>query len=180
MTSSPESTESKVSAEADEAIHTAEALESPVVPFPLGRSSVTLGALVVLLAAVCLAVLQRLGWTDHYRYVLIAASVCGGSAILSMVPVWILSRKSIQGAAQGFLAGILVRMAICGAAVVILGRVVPAEKTMSSLWIGGWYMVVLMCELLLVGRYIKLSSGAKVGKTSDSVKSEHLEDESHS
>jgi len=160
-----------------EPAETGQTPQPAVAPFNIGRAILVLLADVVLVSVVCIGVLRLAGWTHQIRFVVIGATVCGGAAILSLFPVWILSRKSVQGAAQGFLAGILIRMALCGGAVVILGRISVEDKAASSLWIAGWYMVVLMCELVLVGRYIKLSSGAKVGKTTDSVEPGHLKDE---
>ena len=123
--------------------------------FPIVRSATTLG--LVTLSALCFSagVLTMLGLDRHARLDAMAALVCGGAGLIGLLPVWLLSRSMAHGAAQGFLIGVLLRMVVAG------GVVVAAQwwwklpdATALSLWIGGWYILVLMIEVKLVSNHV--------------------------
>lgn len=123
-------------------------------PFAIVRAGAAMAACVASAMWAFVALIDAGGWDAQKPYAIYAGLVCGGAAIVALIPVWLLSRKSVQGAAMGFMAGILVRMALCGFAVVWGGRMEGVDRMSWSMWIAGWYMLVLVIEVGLVGRYI--------------------------
>lgn len=125
--------------------------------FPLLSAVAAMGACVASGIWAAVAVLDAVGpdWASHKPYAIYAGLVCGGAAIIAFIPVWWLSRKSVQGAAMGFMAGMLVRMGLCGLAVILGGRMEGVEQQPWSFWVAGWYMLVLAIEVGMIARYVK-------------------------
>ncbi len=121
------------------------------------------------LAVACLVYAGCLlaGHPDHGGWNLIAAAICAGAGVLGLLPTWLMSRNPaqpggvVQGAAMGFLAGMLFRMAVAGGVVVVLQFVIrhPDARPLS-MWIAGWYLIVLAVEVKLVSSYVLATAPA--------------------
>ena len=122
-------------------------------PFPFVRSALILTAAVAVLAGVAIGALSAIDRPLMAQHCGIAAGVCLVTGLVGLFPVAWLSRQHPHGSAQGFLISILVRMLLTGAVVMVLifNRVPGAFPL--SLWIGGWYMVVLAVEVRLVSSH---------------------------
>lgn len=123
------------------------------VPFPIVRAVAVLGGVVLLVAAGVYLILSGLGRPVHAEQNLIAAAVCGGAGLVGLLPVWALSRNSSHGAAMGFMAGIVLRLFVAGG--VVLGAQFQGYEhaQILSLWVAGWYLMVLMIEVKLVAGF---------------------------
>jgi hypothetical protein len=131
-------------------------------PFAMSRAVAVMGAVVAVALAAVVFALEQFGATAQKSYAIYAALICGGTAVAAFVPVWWLSRRSVQGAAMGFMAGIGIRLAVCGLAVIIGGQMDGVERGPWSMWIAGWYMLVLMVEVAIVGRYVAQAKGPMI------------------
>lgn len=140
--------------QSDSAITTS---EQPLKPFSLRMGIAAMVCWIGAAMLVCMFVLRQFGWANHVDYAMNAGVVTGAAAIVGLLPVWWFSRKSLQGAAMGFMAGMLLRMAVCGIAIVVGGRMEGVSSQAWSLWVAGWYMYVLTVEVSLVGRYLARS-----------------------
>ena len=124
-------------------------------PFPAIAAVLWMIGLTAIIAAAVTGVLTKLGHSEHIELNFIAAGVCLAAGVLAVGPVYLLSRKSFSAAAYGFLVGILIRMAFCGAFVVIAKNVQIDPSGKLPFWIACWYLVLLFVEVLLMSRYIQ-------------------------
>lgn len=127
-------------------------------PLPAFRPGRTAGWFVVgwgLLLLASQGVLRLLHRGDLEPMNHAAALVCGAAGLTSLVPVWVLSFRSLSAAALGFLAGTLVRLALCGAAVLAAGHWLDrVASDRFGLWVAGWYVATLMLDVWLVGAFV--------------------------
>jgi len=127
----------------------------PLIVFPIQRA---VPVLALFVAAVAFAVyfgLNALAQPAHARLNLIAALICGGAGVVGLLPVWVLSKQQPHGAAYGFMAGILFRMFVAGGAVVLAQWVLKLPDARPlSMWIAGWYLIVLVMEVRLVSAHV--------------------------
>ena len=107
--------------------------------------------------------LPAIGWPGQRGPATLAVVVCGGFGVLALLPVWALDRAMPLGAAYGFMIGILVRMAGCGAAVFI-GQANGLPRSFGY-WTAGFYLLFLAVEMILIGRYIRHLKPAPSGET---------------
>ena len=130
--------------------------------FPFGRAAAIMTAVVVVLAAVAhLVVSQLLAMPEAGRLNLIGAATCGGAGLLGLVPVWLLSRRAgMQGAAMGFLLGMLIRMGLGAAVVLTAAAWGDPQARVLGFWVVGWYLLVLTTEVILLSSYLRAASAA--------------------
>ena len=127
----------------------------PLNPFPILRASTTLllwcvGALVVVGGGLWVS-----GRVEQAMWCAVAAAVCGGAGLIGFVPIWALSRAMPHGAAQGFLFSILFRLLTAGGALFVLPRWLNLpDSAWLSVWIGAWYLLVLIIEVRLVAAHV--------------------------
>jgi len=105
--------------------------------------------------------LPAVGWGAQQLSATLAVLVCGGFGVLALLPVWALDRAMPLGAAYGFMIGILIRLAGCGAAVFI-GQANGLPRSFGY-WTAGLYLLFLAVELMLIGRYIRHLKPAPAG-----------------
>lgn len=137
----------------------AKGADAAPVPFPLGRSALVLGGLVLVVAGAAHVGLSRAGWEGHVAGNLIGAVTCGGGGLLGLLPVWSMSRRDRHGAAWGFMAGILLRMIACGAVIMGLQWGGYAHAGVATFYVGGWYLLVLTAEVKLVSSFLLAHAG---------------------
>ncbi len=104
------------------------------------------------------AALYALGQVNQVPEALATAGLCLGASLLSLLPVYWLSCGAPEGAAQGFIIGMLLRMAICLAALLLLGYRTALDLTSLAGWMAGWYLMLLAVEVGLLVRYSRLRS----------------------
>ncbi|MEE9405341.1 MAG: hypothetical protein V3V20_10630 [Algisphaera sp.] len=123
--------------------------------FPIGRAALQLGGVVLVVTGLLYAGFTLAGQPLNAKLNLIAAAICGVSGILALIPVWLGSKASTHGGAAGFMAGILVRMALTGGIVLYLqwGTQWPHARHLSF-WVAGWYLGVLLVEVKLISSYV--------------------------
>ncbi len=97
--------------------------------------------------------LPAMGATSQQLDATVAVLTCGGFALLSLLPVIIMDRKTPAGAAYGFMIGMLVRLIGCGALALAGDKLGMGERFV--LWMAGAYLYVLMIELILISRHVK-------------------------
>jgi apolipoprotein N-acyltransferase len=107
------------------------------------------------------------GLGDHADPAALAFAVCGGFALLSLLPIVIMDRRMPAGAAYGFLVGMMIRLIGCAAAVWVGNRMKVGSQ--FTYWMAGAYLYVLMIELILIGRYVPTDpvarSSSKAGQS---------------
>ncbi len=130
--------------------------------FPFLRASAVMAAVVVVLALVThLLTRYLLAMPEAGRLNLIGAVTCGGAGLLGLVPVWLLSRRAgMQGAAMGFLLGMLIRMGLGAAVVIGAAALGDPQARVLGFWVVGWYLVVLTTEVILLSSYLRSASAA--------------------
>lgn len=134
--------------------------------FPIIASlAVLLGATLVLGGGSWLA-LVAMGMQGQANWAVWAAAICGGFGLLGLVPVALLDQRMQGGAAFGFLAGMLVRMAGCGAAAIIGTTRMGLPKSFGY-WVAGMYLALLVVELVIVSRHVKCVADACISSTSE-------------
>lgn len=104
-------------------------------------------------AAIAAGGLPRLGFAEHADPAALAFAVCGGFALLSLLPIVIMDRRIPAGAAYGFLVGMMIRLIGCAAAVWWGHRMKVGPQ--FTYWMAGAYLYVLVIELILIGRYVR-------------------------
>jgi len=137
-------------------------------PFPFVKAAVALIAVVVLLAGALLGVLWLLS-VDLQMSVEcgLAAAVCGLAGLMGLWVIALLERhQGIQGVVFGFLAGMGLRLLICGVAAA--GAVALLGGVRVLLWFGLWYLVVLVVEANAVTSHLVFAALAdKAEKSAD-------------
>lgn len=134
-----------------------------IVVFPIVSGAVILiSATAVVAAMVALGLGYGLGaWKQSELSTLGAAiSLIGGLA--GLFPVWFLSRQSLQAGAMGFMAGIVIRLVICGTAVLIARGMMESTRDARffSIWVAGWYLALLAIEVKLLSSYLSKAGRA--------------------
>ncbi|MEM7625159.1 MAG: hypothetical protein AAF333_05975 [Planctomycetota bacterium] len=124
------------------------------VPFPVLRSAGKLLGAAMFPAGLISVGLHLLGQPVHAQVNLIAAAICGVSAALALLPVWVLSKHHRHGAAQGFMAGIMLRILLCAAAVLGLQWVGYPHDRLLIYYAAAWYLVTLVVEVKLVSSFL--------------------------
>lgn len=123
--------------------------------FPVARSVVVLGASTLVLAGLIYAGFTLAGQPLQANLNLMAAALCGGTGLVALLPVWLGSKQSSHGAAAGFMAGILIRMALAGGAVMYAQWATNWPHTQwFSYWVAGWYLAVLIIEVKLISSFV--------------------------
>jgi hypothetical protein len=141
----------------------------PLSVFPIQRGALTLALTIAVVAAAFYVALGAVGYPTHARLSTLAAVICGGAGVIGLLPVWSLSRRHPHGAAYGFMAGILFRMVVAGGAVVVAQWVLRMPDAQPlSMWIAGWYLIVLVVEVKLVSSHV-LAAGTAVNATARGV-----------
>ncbi|HEX7009630.1 MAG TPA: hypothetical protein VF184_06585 [Phycisphaeraceae bacterium] len=128
--------------------------------FCLTRPLIVLAGLWLAAAAATGAALVLGGWTGQWPEAMGAAGVCGGAALASLMLTGTLARRGGEGIVQGALAGMLARMvlSLAGAAALVLG--LGLSQTALAGWTLGWYLLLLVAEVVLVVRCLQGASDA--------------------
>ncbi len=125
-------------------------------PFPLMNAAACLSLVMSSLAFGIWALLAKFGSPGQAEASLLAAVLCAVASVLSLLPVWWLSKQSLQAGAMGFFVGMMIRMILCGAAALMAGSwLAQREASQFSMWIAGWYLVTLVLDVWLVGKYVR-------------------------
>ncbi|MBB6430416.1 hypothetical protein [Algisphaera agarilytica] len=124
------------------------------VPFPLMPSAGKVLGAALFPAGLISVGLHLLGQADHAQVNLIAAAICGVGCIVGLVPVWFLSKQHRHGAAQGFMAGMLLRVALCVTAYFALQWSGYPHAKLLVYYMAGWYLLTLMVEVKLVSSFL--------------------------
>jgi hypothetical protein len=119
--------------------------------------AVTCGVMIGLSGA-AIAALHILGQARQMPEALAMAGLCLGAALISLLPVHWRSTAAVEGAAQGFILGMLIRMAICLGGLLLIGYKTSLELSIMAGWMAGWYMMLLAVEAGLLVRYLRLRS----------------------
>ena len=122
--------------------------------FPATATSVILAGATALGVLAAVAALLLSGHRDQVDAAWITAVVCLIAAVIAQMPVRWLSTQAPEGAAQGFLIGLIIRMLICAAAVLVLPFVSKVGQWSAGLWTVAWYVMLLGLEVVLLGRYL--------------------------
>lgn len=124
------------------------------VPFPLWRSAGTLVGSAMFPAGLISVGLHLLGQPVFAQVNLIAAAICGVGGVIGLLPVWFLSKQHRHGAAQGFMAGMLLRVLICAAAYFALQWGGYAHAGVLLYFLAGWYLATLLVEVKLISSFL--------------------------
>jgi hypothetical protein len=125
-------------------------------PFPLMNSAAWMSLAMSSLAFVVWALLAKFGAPGQAEASLLASVLCAAAGVLSLLPTWWLSKQSMQAGAMGFFVGMMIRMILCGSAALLSEHWLShAEASQFSLWIAGWYLVTLVLDVWLVGKYVR-------------------------
>lgn len=124
-------------------------------PFSLIRSSLALGLVAGMALLFVLALLElALGG----RFVIEAGVGAGLSfvaAVIAQLPVWLASRKGdVSLALHGVLAGLVARLGLTTAGIVVLVLVSPMQPLALAASTLGWYVLLLLVEIALLYRFL--------------------------
>ncbi len=123
--------------------------------FPVVRSAAVLGAGTLVLAGLIYAGLFVANQPLHANLNLMAAALCGGTALVALLPVWLGSKQSSHGAATGFMASILIRMSLDGGVVMYAQWATDwPHAQLFSYWVAGWHLAVLLIEVKLISSFV--------------------------
>lgn len=126
------------------------------VPFPLLRSAATLLVVVLLPGGLITVSLELLGQPIHSQVNLLAIGICLAGCLVGLLPVWLLSRQHRHGAAQGFMAGMMLRVLVCAAGYFALQWGGYEHAPLLLYYLAGWYLATLMVEVKLVSSFLLL------------------------
>lgn len=127
---------------------------SDIPAFPFARSAALLATLGVITGLVAAAVCVALGNVDHALTAAATAVTCALAAEAGLVPVWWRSTASLDGAAVGFVLGMLLRGALTFAGIIALTRLADLPLQTVAIWSGAWYLMLLAVEVTLVNQYL--------------------------
>ena len=123
--------------------------------FPVVRAAAVIAVVTLVVAGLAYAGLRIAGQPLHADLNLLAAAICGGTGLIALLPVWLGSKQSSHGAAFGFMAGILIRMAVAGGVVMVLTWATDWPHAVDlSYWVAGWYLLVLLVEVKLISSFV--------------------------
>lgn len=123
--------------------------------FPVARAAAVLAGATLVVAGLAYAGLRLAGQPLHADLNLMAAALCGGTALIALLPVWLGSKQSSHGAAAGFMGGILIRMALAGGAVMFAQWATDwPHAVFFSYWVAGWYLLTLLIEVKLISSFV--------------------------
>lgn len=106
-------------------------------------------------AAATSGLLVQFGRPEQAKLSALAAAICGAAAAVSLLPAGFLFRVSVAAGAMGFFVGTLLRLGLCGAAVLLAPAYLePGQRGPFSLWIAGWYLLALAMDVILIGRHL--------------------------
>ncbi|MCC7408642.1 MAG: hypothetical protein IT442_11270 [Phycisphaeraceae bacterium] len=120
-------------------------------------------------AAATSGLLAQFGRPEQAKLSAMTAGICTAAAMLSLLPAGLMFRVSVAAGSMGFLVGTLLRLGLCGAAVLIVPAYLEAgQRGPFSLWIAGWYLLALAMDVILIGRHLtrlaaRTRSAAKAG-----------------
>lgn len=145
-------------APADNPTHDAPNAGAPLTAadvFPVVRAAAVIAGVTLVVAGLGYAGLRLAGQPLHADLNLLAAAICGGTGLIALLPVWLGSKQSSHGAAFGFMAGILIRMAVAGGVVMVLTWATDWPHAVDlSYWVAGWYLLILMVEVKLISSFV--------------------------
>lgn len=127
---------------------------SSIPAFPFARSAALLATLGVVTGLVAAVVCVAVGNVDHALAAAATAVVCALAAEAGLVPVWWRSTASLDGAAMGFVLGMLLRAALTFVGILILTAIADLPIELVAIWAGAWYLMLLAVEVMLVNQYL--------------------------
>ncbi|MFA7237624.1 MAG: hypothetical protein WC058_12235 [Phycisphaeraceae bacterium] len=123
--------------------------------FPIRQSLTVLATVWAAFATLCLATVFLLGHDDAWPVVIVTGAVCGLSSAIALLPLRIMSGHSPEGAAQGALVGVMVRMFLTLAGAAAVFALSPWRLEAVAGWTVGWYLLLLSVEVTLIVRYFQ-------------------------
>lgn len=133
--------------------------KTATIAFSLPRTAAVMAATVVTAGAIACGVCVALGAFEQIIALGMTAVACLLVSVAALVPVQWRVSASQSGLAEGFAIGILMRMALTGLAVVVIHAVTGIAAMSLGLWAGGWYLLLLVIEVLVL-----VSLAGKVGR----------------
>ena len=128
-------------------------------PFRVVPAGLVLTAITVGLGILATVVALSAGWHALLAALWGSAAWCLASAWVALWPVALRSAKAPDGAAMGFVIGILIRMPLCLIGVFVLSQSPRLTLMASGLAMAGWYMTLLVAEVCLVKQYLMQHGG---------------------
>lgn len=131
-----------------------------IQPFRVVPAGLVLTALAVGAGLLATAVLLSGGWQGMLPALWGTAAWCLAAAWVALWPVATRSAKAPEGAAQGFVIGMLIRMSLCLVGVLVLAMAPRLSLLSVGLWMTGWYLMLLIGEVMLIKQYLHKRCGS--------------------
>lgn len=136
--------------------------------FPLVRALLVLGGLSAVLGLAAWFGLKALGFAPQAHDAVVTLAVVAPAGMAGLCFVRPLEKKMTGGAAWGFLVGMVIRLPVCAAFVLLAPRLKDsafapqlAPQTNSlALWLAAWYFGLTLVEAAIVGRHVKQTAAA--------------------
>lgn len=141
----------------------------PTADFPLMRAASALASVGVVAVAIAVAVIALVGAFAQIIPALSTAAVCIIASLVAQLPVYWRAPAAPEGAAQGFLIGMVLRMVVCLGAVIALAAATKLPLTPLALWMLMWYLLLLVVEVTLLVRYLRRREDSAPPRTEDAV-----------
>lgn len=126
--------------------------QQQAIRFPFSSALLTIALAAAISVVAAWQILPAVGAEAQVAPALTAFAVCGGFGLLALFPVFWLDRRKAGGAAYGFMIGMLLRLVGCSAVYFLLDA--GLDRTFAY-WMAGAYLLLLIVELIVVGRYVR-------------------------
>ncbi len=142
-------------------------ITKPIAEFPLTRAASALALVGLIAATVAAAVVSLIGAEMQLAPAMSTAAVCLIAALAALWPVCWRAPIAPEGAAQGFLIGMVFRMIVCLGAVIGLAALTDLSVVALALWMLVWYLLLLVVEVGLLVGYLRRRDEPAPRRTED-------------
>jgi len=138
-------------------------------PFPAVRGWLVFSSVAGLALLCTIAMLGSLGWRDQLAPAVATGLVCYGAALAAFEPVRRAARRSAQAVPVAAFLAMAIRLAgsLLGVGLLVLARVLAPVPAAG--WMLGWYLLLLVVEVVILVRYLRQWSPSPGGAQSRSL-----------
>ena len=130
--------------------------QAPV--FPMTRNLLWLAAAWAAVVAVTWTVVLLLDAADQVPAMLISALACGIGAALALVPMGLMGASRREGAVNGAMIGMMIRLVVSLGGGAALGWLTQIGIKPVLTWSILWYLLLLVVEITMISRYLMQDS----------------------
>ena len=137
--------------------------ELKIPTFDLQRYMQWLCGVMLVGAAISFAAIKWGGWSSQWVASLTAVGASFIAAMISLTLVYRASRVSLSRVFVSILGGSAVRLLICAGVAALMVAGLGYAKQPVVFWMLGWYLLILLMEVLMFRHYLRSFGGGASG-----------------